>query len=178
MIKQAFRLIWNRRRTNALVFVELLVSFLVLCGVLTVACQLIDGWRVPLGFRYEGVWELRADSDESYFQADEERRAELRETSMQILTRLRNMDEIATVSPGGHNVPFGRGFMGNSTQLNGVGIGVEMSQVTPEMLEILEFRLVAGRWLEPGDALLNWEPNVRRSGSERFFEIEAYDLQY
>ena len=34
MIRHLFKLVWNRRSANGLILVELLCSFLVLCGVL------------------------------------------------------------------------------------------------------------------------------------------------
>ena len=38
MIRHLFKLIWNRKRANVLIITEILLSFLVLAGVTTVAC--------------------------------------------------------------------------------------------------------------------------------------------
>ena len=58
MIRHLFRLVWNRRRTNRLILVELLLCFVVLCGTLTMAGYYAVNWNKPLGFDYENLWRL------------------------------------------------------------------------------------------------------------------------
>ena len=36
MIKHVFKLVWNRKRSTGLILVEILICFLVLCGILAV----------------------------------------------------------------------------------------------------------------------------------------------
>ena len=45
MIRHLFHLTWNRKRSTALVFLELFGCFLVLCAVATGAAYTIDNWR-------------------------------------------------------------------------------------------------------------------------------------
>jgi len=54
MIRHFFKLAWNRRRANGLIFVELLCSFLVLCGVLAAVVYNLDQWRRPMGVPLRG----------------------------------------------------------------------------------------------------------------------------
>jgi putative ABC transport system permease protein len=61
MIRHLLKLVWNRRRANALVAVEMLVSFLVLLGVTTLAVSYASNVRQPVGFEYRNV--LRLDVD-------------------------------------------------------------------------------------------------------------------
>ena len=56
MIGHLFKLIWNRRRANGLILLELLFSFLVLCGVLTITSNYVVNMLRPLGFTYDNVW--------------------------------------------------------------------------------------------------------------------------
>ena len=58
MIRHVFTLVWNRKRSSGLIFTEILISFLVLCAVLTVALQFHRLSREPLGYAYEDVWEV------------------------------------------------------------------------------------------------------------------------
>jgi putative ABC transport system permease protein len=159
MIRHAFKLIWNRRRANALMLVELLVSFLVLSSVLSVACYYLDSWRQPLGFEYENVWQMDV-RHESFFLADEGQKTGMIETTDQLLGTLRGMPEVDAVSPLSRNTPFVRGMIGQSTLIDGSSVIIQWCEVEPEAMQVLDFEVVAGRWIEPGDEELNWVPNV------------------
>lgn len=159
MIRHSFKLIWNRRRANALILVELAVSFLVLCAVLTVACYFLDNWRRPLGFTYERVWQLSLEH-ESYFLQDDDGKAGIWETIEELHAMLRSLPEIEAVSPLGTNVPFSRSSYSNSTYLKNTSRQVQLCEVSPQAIAVLDFTLLAGRWLEPGDESLNWIPTV------------------
>lgn len=157
MIRHLFRMVWNRRRPNTLVLVELTLSFLVLCLVYTFASDLLVKWRMPLGFDYHDVWCLELsepqerlvvqnqDVDEEPWRAFEDLR-----------TALRGLPEVESFTPLNSNHPFSETFAGTRTFLGGRAVHVRQSQVLPEAMRVLRFRLMAGRWLEPGDASLGW----------------------
>ena len=50
MTKHLFRLVWNRKRQNGLVIVEIFFSFIVLFAVTAAALWALDGMRRPLGY--------------------------------------------------------------------------------------------------------------------------------
>jgi putative ABC transport system permease protein len=54
--RHLLRLIWHRKRANLLVMTEILLSFLVLFGVVTLGLFYAHNYRHPLGFDYESVW--------------------------------------------------------------------------------------------------------------------------
>ena len=60
MIRHVMRMVWNRKRSTGLIMTELLISFLVLCTVLSVGAYYWDNYRQPLGFNYENVWMVGA----------------------------------------------------------------------------------------------------------------------
>ena len=55
MIKHLLKMVWNRRRTNFLITVEIFFSFLVLFTVILFAVYYTDNYRQPLGFSYENL---------------------------------------------------------------------------------------------------------------------------
>jgi putative ABC transport system permease protein len=65
MIRHLFKLIWNRKRANALVISEILVCFLVLFAVLTLSIYSVINYRQPLGFEYANVFAVDVDFEES-----------------------------------------------------------------------------------------------------------------
>ena len=65
MIRHLFKLIWNRKRANALVITEIFVCFLVLFIVLTASLYSIQNYYRPLGFDYRSVSSVEIEFDES-----------------------------------------------------------------------------------------------------------------
>ena len=42
MIRHVFKLVWNRKRSTGLILVEILICFLVLCGILASGIYLVQ----------------------------------------------------------------------------------------------------------------------------------------
>ena len=65
MIRHLFKLIWNRKRANALVIAEIFVCFLVLFAVSTLSLYSWTNYHKPLGFAYENVFSVDVQFSES-----------------------------------------------------------------------------------------------------------------
>jgi putative ABC transport system permease protein len=92
MIKQLIKLIWNRRRSNAFIILEILATFLVLSGVTTFGLHYRHRFRQPLGFSYENVWSIIANEEGvEYGSADRV------ETLQQIVGALKNFKEVRAI---------------------------------------------------------------------------------
>lgn len=159
MIIHLFKLIWNRRRTNGLILVELFCCFLVLCTVLTIACNYLISTTQPLGYNYQQVWYLDLDAP-SFRSLDEEGKAGAWATSTQLELMLAGMEEVEASSPVDWNIPFGRSMSGYSNNINGANEFIYQNDILPELMGVLKLELLAGRWVEPGDEALNWDPVV------------------
>jgi putative ABC transport system permease protein len=159
MIGHLFKLVWNRRRSNALILIELVISFIGLSWGLTMACLFLDHWRRPLGFEYERVWRL--DTGLPHFlDLDEGDREQAWATMDQVRLFLEQTEEIEAFSPMAHNVPLGNSAGGYHNFLAGREQFIRDNAVTPAALEVLGLQLVAGRWFEEGDSALAWKPVV------------------
>ncbi|HMZ82348.1 MAG TPA: hypothetical protein PLL06_21800, partial [Acidobacteriota bacterium] len=62
MIKQLFKLTWNRKRANLLISIEIFISFLVLFAVVLMAGVYIYNYLQPLGFEYDNVLCVSVDT--------------------------------------------------------------------------------------------------------------------
>ena len=58
MIKHLLKLVWNRKRANALIVAEIFISFLVLYAVLAASITFAARWNEPLGFQWQNVWDV------------------------------------------------------------------------------------------------------------------------
>jgi putative ABC transport system permease protein len=159
MIAHYLKLVWNRRRANSLILVEILVSFLVLCAVFGVVAYNAANWRRPLGFDYHNLWALEVDIPQATFE-DPEANARALVTSQRLLASMGSLRSVESVAPL-PNAPYS-GSMSRSgiTLADGTLLQYLVCETTPASFEVLKFELVAGRWLEPGDEALQFTPYV------------------
>jgi putative ABC transport system permease protein len=150
MIGHLFRMVWNRRRSNVFIVIELLISFVALCGALTMVCDFARLWYQPLGFDCLDAWRLDVNYP-AFRQLDEAGRAEVWNETDRIVQALSGMEEIVTFTPLGVNVPYNNSLTGYTNYIEGVGHTVRANEVFPAARETLGLDLVAGRWLREDD---------------------------
>ena len=56
MIRHLCRLAWNRKRGYFLLGLEMLISFLIIVVIVTMALNYLTVFYQPLGFGYRDVW--------------------------------------------------------------------------------------------------------------------------
>lgn len=58
MFRHALRLVWNRRRANRLVVIEIAAAFVVTFMLIALAARAWSNYQRPLGFAYADVWRV------------------------------------------------------------------------------------------------------------------------
>jgi putative ABC transport system permease protein len=174
MTRHMIRLVWNRRRSNALLAVEIFFSFLVLLAIAVAVVYFADAWRKPLGFDYENVWKIAVDT----------RGTEALPVSQTTTATTANPESVVTTEP---NValqtferllreietfdsveaaaaavigPYDIGSMTGTVTHEGRRIRTEMTRVTDRFNEVVRLDLVAGRWFNADDRANSWRPVV------------------
>lgn len=156
MTRHLLKLVWNRKRTNALIILEIFFSFLVVFVVGTLGLWLLDNYRRPLGFSYDNVWnvaiDMRQTGDDTF-------------TADQVATFKRILDEVQTLAPveaaaGSMALPYSLASYNSSRDFDGRQIGYQVSEVTRDLDKVLRLDVSAGRWFEEADEALAWQPVV------------------
>ena len=156
MFKHLFKLIWNKKKQNALLITEMLVSFLVIFAVFSMIVNYYRSYRKPMGFEYEHVWiinykdALQTKNADSLFQYYES-----------VRRMLKSMPEVGEVSFTGADVIF-------TANTNETGMSYNHKQlfhVADFMTEdsykdVLGMKVVEGRWFNKSDALSKESPVV------------------
>ena len=158
MTRHLLRLIWNRKRQNFLLTLEIFFSFLTLFGVTLFAVQYANNARQPLGYSIDRLWRIGIDPKES----DEgvAVKARHRETIRQLMIALQEMPEIEGVAAS-VNSPYGNSSWGGGIRLpGGRRIDYGMNHVTDDYRALLGIRVVAGRWFSREDDAATWRPVV------------------
>jgi putative ABC transport system permease protein len=159
MIRHLLKLVWNRKRSNALMILEICVSFLVVFGVATLGLFFFDNYRMPLGFEWKDAWGVRIGLGQT-----EAGKGGAAATAQQMVYArlLREVRELAPVeaAAGSWVVPFDQGGMGSTYDFKGRKMDMDADFATVGLDKALGLDLVAGRWFEEADALQAWEPVV------------------
>lgn len=148
MLRHLFTLMWNRKRANGLLILEIFLAFVVLFIVGSVGVYYWRNYRAPLGFAYENVWKVQLN-------AGAQPRAEQLGSLQRVVARLRSTPGVVAVSRSVDNTPFA--FSQNSTEFNAVGeknhpdVYGDVYDAGPEFPQVLGLRLVAGRWFDRRD---------------------------
>jgi putative ABC transport system permease protein len=152
MLRHLFTLMWNRRRANALLIVEILLAFVVLFAVGSIGANLWANYRQPLGFSYANVWQVN-------LAFGSQPPAERFGTLQQVLGRLRALPDVQGVAVSTSNTPFSFNdskMSVDQTDAQGKVVrtidDVNVYNIGPELRPVLDFKLTAGRWFDPRDA--------------------------
>ncbi len=156
MIKHLFKLVWNRKRSNLLLMLEIFFSFIVLVAVMTLAAYYQDNYRQPLGFVYENVWNIDINMNTA---TDDIWSAEMVSTTRQLFLALQDFPEIESAC-GALSTPYGLGSRQSVNEFKGRRVEMEVNEVTDTFLQTLNLQLLAGRWFDQTDDASNWKPVV------------------
>ena len=156
MIKHLFKLTWNRKGANALVVVEIFVSFLVVFGVALLGVQYASTYWRPLGFSREGVLnvsvDVKQDSDDYYS-------PEQVETMRQVLLAVQTFDEVEAAA-GSLTVPYMMGGSYGVIDDGGRQLEFDRNEVTDDLPRVMGVEVVAGRWFGREDNGAAYDPVV------------------
>ena len=163
MFKHLFKLIWNRKGQNFLLFTEILVSFLVVFLLCTSIVYYLINYNKPLGIDYKPVWSIRysnelptknIDSIVMFYEG--------------LKMRLQEFPEIEAVSYTGNNIPYSHSFSSGNLSYNGITYDrIANYQVGDDFLKVWGMKLKSGRWFTPQDALFKDQPLIINASLEK-----------
>jgi len=158
MTRHLLKLIWNRRRANALLVFEILLSFLALLGVVTVGVYYANNYRTPLGFDYEDTWLVETSglaerSVESYWR---------------VFHAVEGMPRVETAATRIWSVPFHPPVIDIDYQVDGRSYDFEWNRVSDGFASVLRLEVVRGRWFSREDDGAAWEPVVINESLARY----------
>ena len=153
MIRHLCKLVWNRKRANALTAFQIFISFLILFITASIAVDNADNYRRPLGFSYENRWVVGFWRDRE-LPSDREVEAP---SHRQVYQALESFDWIESVVAADDSaIPYGSSRYMSTIDEQPIDHGA----VSDEFHEVFDLDVVSGRWFSEEDAALDWEPLV------------------
>ena len=160
MFKHLFKLIWNRKRRNLLMTLEIFISFIVMFVVLVTVIFLVGNYLKPLGFNYENVWMVNIDWQNA-------EKATIIETLQQIETAVQTFPEVT-----GH--AFSESYLftpaamsGSELEYNGNKVSSNLLQGDDQFTRVLDIQMAEGRWFNPEDNTSLKEPIIINRNLEK-----------
>ncbi|HTE23339.1 ABC transporter permease [Flavitalea sp.] len=147
MIRHLFKMIWNKKKQNMLLMVEMLASFMVVFAVFTLLVYNYQNYRREMGFESDNVWVINFNNSENIASLDTI--LMFREA---IRNQLKSMPEIKAVSYSSANVPFSMSTHNGTLDHNKQGIS-SVNRYTGEDSydDVLDLELKEGRWFTKAD---------------------------
>ncbi|HYO77590.1 MAG TPA: ABC transporter permease [Thermoanaerobaculia bacterium] len=165
MIRHLLKLVWNRKRANALIAVEIFFSFLVVFAVLTALVTFVGGWREPLGFEWQNVLNVSMQIEAS---SREKAPKELHERVMAMIAEAEAMPEVEAAAMA-MTPPYTFSTASNSRSWRNREVSYLFDEVTDGYFEAMQLKLLRGRWFSREDDAAPEQPVVLDAPAARLF---------
>ena len=154
MIKHIFTLIWNKKKKNFLLFLEIFFSFLILFAVFTFIISNMRVYYSPLGFDTQNVWtaSLRIPSSSDS--------TEVAQMKTLLLQELNDMPEVESASFSGGAFPFSGNSWVTGNDDNGFDFNTYMFFNDEHYAKTAGLNIIEGRWFEEEDKNSKYVPVV------------------
>ncbi len=145
MIKHILKLIWNKKRSNGLILLEIFLSFLILFAVLSYVFYNINIFKKPLGFETKDRWMVYLDNMSNL---DSIEVATLKKT---LYRELKGLDRIESVSFGDFVAPISYTMNRTGDDAQGFVISSLIAKTDSEFAETYDVKIEEGRWFNEED---------------------------
>ena len=154
MFNHLIKLLWNKRRANGLIFLEILLAFVVLFGVYGFAFYNYERYSSPLGFSYENSIGIRVDIQDNLDSLD------VLKLQERIIRQVNDIPGVVSATFLGPVNPFGGSNWGTGSDDNGFNLYTRMFFADEHFAETMELEFREGRWFEERDKSAKYEPIV------------------
>lgn len=164
MIAHILKIVWNRRKINYLIWLEMVLGFGLLLTVITFSTYYYKNATEPIGFDYENtymVYVSRMDLEQSNSNISRAGTGlmQVHQRTEQIIQQLKNLKGIVSVGQGS-NLPYDENSMSTGYQVNGKKIRSSIVHSDIEFAEAMKLKLIDGRWFTEQDYFIKEKPIV------------------
>ena len=156
MIRHMLKLAWHRKRSNALLLVEIVASFLVVFGVGAAVLYFGSNWARPLGYDWRDVWSVRITDERNSQSTEPDADARL---AARLLDEVRALPGIVAAA-GMDSPPYVDWTNISNFMIDGRLVEFMSSGATADVDRVLGLRVIAGRWFTHEDDAPPWRPVV------------------
>ena len=170
MITHLLKLVWHRKRANALVMAEIFLSFLIVFAVVTLAVSLWSRWGAPLGFNWHNVWMIEIDSvlKEEHSssrtagpipQADFDDATGMAHAAEHVINEVKTYPEVEAVAADSMT-PYSNNTWTTGLTVDNHHVIVTADQTSDDFARVMRIPILQGRWFSAEDDAQNYVPIV------------------
>lgn len=147
MIKSVFRMIWLRKKQNALLIIELLLAFVILFALLCNVTNNFINYRAPLGFNFNDVIALNFEIWSSNTSSEENKKI-----MEQLKRNISAMPEVVSLSNSSSNIPYSQSTYSSYLKYGDKSCGNPNRVKTDANFQaVLGIEVNQGRWFNSSD---------------------------
>lgn len=177
MIRHLLKLVWHRKRANALIMTEIFLSFLIVFAVVTIAVSLYSRWQAPLGFEWQNVWTMEVNAAVQHHPEGtrmmpeslpgEKSHAQLTgEAVDRLLREIRSFPEVEGAAADSMP-PYMQRMWDTVLKRNGRSVDVYADMATDDFARVMKMPILKGRWFNADDEARSYQPIVLDSDTAR-----------
>ena len=168
MIKHILTLVWNKKKSNILLLLEIFFAFMILYAVFSMFFSEIRKYKTPLGFETDQTWICQL----TYEDMDSTALAEMK---LGLINELRSKKEIESISYMGWIYPFCGSTWSTNNDNAGFFFSSKLIYCDEDYLKTAGLNLIEGRWFTSDDANHQHGPIVISSRIKNdFFKNRPY----
>jgi putative ABC transport system permease protein len=156
MFTHLFKLIWNKKKQNFLLMLEMLVSFIVMFAVFCLLVFFYQNYRQPMGFTYDNVWSINLGSHEGERETGDSAIVS-KQSAKNILL---SIPQVEALSYSGNNIPFSMSSSNTQVSYLNKKTMANIYIVEDSYLKVLQFNMKEGRWFTEADVASKNRPVV------------------
>ncbi len=146
MLSHLFKLIWNKKKQNFLLILEMFISFIVMFAVFTLLVYYYHNYKLPVGFDYKNVWAVNYNSPDDIKSTDS-----LVMFQESVKKVMKSMNEIEEVSFCSNNLPFSMNESNTGVDYNKKEVLTNIYTAEDSYASVLNMELLEGRWFSKDD---------------------------
>jgi putative ABC transport system permease protein len=149
MFKHLFKMIWNKKKQNSLLIVEILLSFLVIFGVFSFALNSYNNYAKPMGFNYDKVWAISYNHTLETTNPDS-----VTLVYQTVLRNIKSMPLVVDASYHSGNIPFSNNHSTTGLTQKGVQVtGINTFFTDENYVSTMGVKMLSGRWYDKTDPI-------------------------
>jgi putative ABC transport system permease protein len=168
MFTHLFRLIWNKKKQNFLLMLEIFLSFIGMCAAFTFMLYPYNNYKLPRGFFPENVWVVNLNDGEEIKNIDSLQL--FRESVKRVLLSMKGIEDVSYTSG---NIPFSGNSSNTDISYNGVQVWANLYTTEDSYAKVLGVKILEGRWFNEADNAPKDRPVVINEGlKNKLFKTE------
>ena len=160
------KMIWNRKRTNSLIILEVAIAFVVVFAISVLTIRNYTLYQIPLGYSYENMWRVQVIPSRTWDDKDEQ-------SLIQLINAVKQLPEVEKLNLLA-NPTFRNWSSTRNSEVNGRRLQFVLNRFDDSAPQHFDMTLLEGRWFGEQDSNQNYDPVVvNQEFAERYFPNES-----